>query len=88
MEGPLKQSINLPGALAVHISTRPLMASVTARAAAVSRFLALGAEGSALTVLATVSNLEDAVETFFSDLTIWWCVSESLVYQKSFDSSA
>ena len=52
-------------------STSPLMASVTVRAAAVRRFLALGAEGSALTVLATVNSLDDSVETFFRDLTIW-----------------
>ncbi|CAN7984576.1 unnamed protein product [Ixodes hexagonus] len=66
-----------PGAAEVHTSTRWLMLSVTARAAAANWFLALGAPGSAATDLAATRSLLDTIETFLRLTTIWARASAS-----------
>uniref|UniRef100_A0A6B0UWN2 Putative secreted protein n=1 Tax=Ixodes ricinus TaxID=34613 RepID=A0A6B0UWN2_IXORI len=53
------------------------MLSVTARAAAASWFLALGAPGSAATDLAATSSLLDTMDTFLRLTTIWARASAS-----------
>lgn len=67
-----------PGAASVHTSTRRLMASVSARAAAASWLRALGRVSSWLTDLAVPSSLDELTVTDFIEDTIrdwfsWSC---------------
>ena len=65
------------GALDVQSVRSELMLSVTARAAPASWFLALGAEGSAESDLAAISNLLETMETLLNPPTTCCCISSS-----------